>query len=527
MHERISQLMRAGYAGLFIVSYEETRVELEIKRALEDLNSRVRPSEQFNTYTWSVARGVNRHGEKPRIDRETQSPVKALDFFSELGDNAVMIARDFHLFVEEKNPTIWRKLREVIMEGRNTGKFFIILGCRFVLPPELDKEIAIVEFKLPDKQMLRLVLNKLLSLATGATCPDPVAAVNAASGMTTIEAENAFSLSLIETANAGDFIDPKLVYREKCSAIKKDGILEVVPETGITLDSIGGLHNVKRWLLERADAYSEDAIAYGLPPPRGVMAVGQPGTGKSLLAKATAAVMNRPLLKLDASRLFGSLVGQTEGNWRRVHSLAKAMAPCILWIDEVDGAMAGHSAGGSHDGGTTTRVIKSILQDMQEDSEGIFYVMTANDIDNLPAPLLRRVDEIFNVELPTAAERKQIWEIQLRKWKRAPERFDLSMAIAASDGFSGAEIEKIVKGALSRAYANGRREPTSEDLVTLCQEFTPLSVTMKDDIIRRRDRLAGVAKLAGGEESFTPTQVVDTTPALGKRKLIGSLRQKD
>jgi SpoVK/Ycf46/Vps4 family AAA+-type ATPase len=292
--------------------------------------------------------------------------------------------------------------------------------------------------------------------------------------------------------------------------VKKNGLLEVV-DTKLTLADIGGLSSLKKWLLERAEAFTDEAVKYKLPKPKGVMNVGQPGTGKSMVAKAIKSVLGVPLLRLDGAKLFGSLVGQSEANWRSVHATAKAMAPVILWVDEVDGMFSGGASSGQTDGGTTSRVIKSILQDMQENSDGIFYVFTANDIDNLPSPVLRRLDEVWNVELPNLEEREQIWAIQIANHHRDPKKFNLMELSKRTEGYSGAEIEKLVRLALYTAFHDKRREPNQKDLMAHIDDFMPLSKTMADDIEKRRKRLAGVAKSASGN-----TEHVETT---GKRKL--------
>lgn len=501
MIQRIANYLMAGYSGLFLVSHEEGRAETALLAAVDHVNAS-QPDDarlpKFALQVWSCTGGLvdARTGQKGGCE----SPGDMLDAFSKAPPNSVYALRDFHLFIEDRNAFLWRRLRDELKAGRASNKTLAVLGCRLTLPPELEKEITVVDFPLPDAEELGLRLDKLVADngINGNAMDDRRALVSAASGMTLHEAEAAFGLSYIECGR----ISAAVVYREKCQAVRKNGLLEVV-ESKITLDDIGGLENLKRWLVERREAFSDAAKAYGLPTPKGMLAVGQPGTGKSLMSKACQSVFNVPLLRLDAAKLFGSLVGQSESNWRLVHATAKAMAPCVLWIDEVDGAMSGGANSGQTDGGTTARVIKSILQDMQDHSEGIFYALTANDVDNLPSPLLRRMDEVWNVELPNATERASIWAIQIRKGRRDPAAFDLPTLVAASDGYSGAEIEKLVAQSLYRGFA-AKREPTTADLVELMATFSPLSKTMAADIERRRKRLDGVAKPASGVVAAAP-----------------------
>lgn len=499
MKERIKNLLRAGQPCLYIVTHEEQRLEATIRECIHDLNQRPDVASSSTPYTisaWSCTEGLLnlRTGghEKTLTD-----PFEVLDHFIKAKTRSIYVLRDYHPYVEDRNVNLWRRIKDAASIGKSDFKAIIIIGCRFCVPPELEKEITLVDFSLPDKDQLRVVLRNLTSGSTTALSPaDETAICEAATGMTTTEAENAFAISIVEQQR----VTREIVFREKCLAVKKSGMLEVV-ESNITLDSIGGLQRLKRWLLERKNAFGEAARKYKLKTPRGLLFVGQPGCGKSLTAKACRSVLGIPLLRLDAARLFGSLVGQSEGNWRAVHAIAKAMAPCILWIDEVDGAMAGHQSSGQTDSGVTARVVKSILQDMQDHSEGIFYVMTANDVDNLPSPLLRpgRLDKIWNVELPTQSERELIWQIQLRAVDRDPAKFDIPTLAQHSDGFSGAEIEAAVSEGMYAAFARSV-EVTTEDVLAATRKLVPLSRTCAADIERRRKRLEGVAELAGGDE---------------------------
>lgn len=508
MKDRIINYIKAGYPGLNIVSAEEARVEALMRDVIATLNHGKDEDEFFSLSAWSCTTGlVNITDGK---DLGCQEPIEMLSNFLEAHERSVFLLRDFHTFTEDRNPVIWRKVKDALIHAKTTNKALVILGCRLCLPPELEKEITVIDFALPDRAQLRNILHNLLeNNGHNKSLDDEAGILSAAQGLSTTEAENAFALSVVEMGT----VTRDVVYREKCQAVRKSGLLEVVDTKGLTMDDVGGLASLKHWLIEGKDNFTDEAKEYGLPELKGFLAVGQPGTGKSLTAKACRAVFNIPLLRLDAGRLMGSLVGQSEANWRSAHGTALAMAPCILWIDEADGAFAGAGSSGQTDGGTTARVIKSILQDMQENSKGILYVMTANDVDNLPAPLLRRMDEIWNVELPSVSEREQIWGIQIKKVSRKPEKFDLKKLASGTDGYSGAEIEKIVAQSLRRAFADGRREPNTEDALAIIDQFTPLSKTMADDINKRRERLKGVAKLASA-----PVNVV-ATPAAATRKI--------
>src|ERR1017187_7887187 len=304
-----------------------------------------------------------------------------------------------------------RQFKDVLQVAKTKSKTLIILGCRMVLPPELERELTVIEFALPGKDQLNAVLEGIMESANIKNMETETRekVIDAASGLTTIEAENAFALSVVQNKH----VDPVIVAKEKAQAVKKNGLLELI-ETRESLDSIGGLDVLKEWLLKRRHAFSQRAIEYGLPTPKGLLILGIAGTGKSLTAKATVKVFGVPLLKLDAGRIFAGLVGQSESNLRAVIQTAEAIAPCCLWIDEVEKGFSGTKSSNATDGGTSSRVFGTFLSWMQDKNAPVFVVATANDVSQLPPEMLRkgRWDELFFVDLPNQAEREAIWEIQ-------------------------------------------------------------------------------------------------------------------
>jgi SpoVK/Ycf46/Vps4 family AAA+-type ATPase len=273
-------------------------------------------------------------------------------------------------------------------------------------------------------------------------------------------------------------------------------LLEII-ETRESLDSIGGLDAMKDWLLKRRHAFTQRAVDYGLPPAKGLLIIGIAGTGKSLSAKVTARVFGVPLLKLDAGRLYGGLVGQSEANLRSVIQTAEAIAPCCLWLDELDKGLAGSKSSGSTDGGTSARVLGSLLSWMQEKTAPVFVVATANDVSQLPPELLRagRWDALFFVDLPNMDERQAIWSIQIRKHGRNPADFDPGQLAWASDGLTGSEIEAVFVEALYDAFDRDT-EPTDLDIARVLTDFVPLSKTMAESITALRTWATGRARCA-------------------------------
>jgi SpoVK/Ycf46/Vps4 family AAA+-type ATPase len=417
-------------------------------------------------------------------------------------ERTIFLLKDYHLFLQDPNPIIVRKLKDVLLEGKTKQKPLIIVGCRLVLPPELERELTVVEFALPGKEALRTVLGGILESA-GIKDLSPEhreQAIDAACGLTTIEAENAFALSYAQTRT----IEASVVAREKAQAVKKSGLLEII-ETRESLDSIGGLDVLKDWLLKRRHAFTQRATDYGLPPAKGLLIIGIAGTGKSLTAKVTAKVFGVPLLKLDAGRLYGGLVGQSEANLRSVIQTAEAIAPCCLWLDELEKGLAGSKSSGSTDGGTSARVLGSLLSWMQEKTAPVFVVATANDVSQLPPELLRagRWDALFFVDLPNADERQAIWSLQIRKHGRNPADFDPGQLAWASDGLTGSEIEAVFVEALYDAFSRGT-EPTDLDVARVLTDFVPLSKTMAEQITALRTWATSRARFATSPTATEP-----------------------
>lgn len=487
MRNQITNYIRAGYPGLYILSHEEQRVEAELKAVARAVG--------FGLYVWTLTAGLANTADG---DTVCSPDDDVLDKIGNTPEKSIILLKDFHMFLTEPNPALCRKLKDALTLCKGSNRTLVILGCRLSLYPELEKELTVIEFKLPDRETLRTMLENIAESGHVKLNGNTDGLLDAASGLTTIEAENAYALSIVE---AGD-IKAKIVQREKSNTVKKNGLLEIIEETTALAD-IGGLENLKRDLTEKRNLFTKEAHDYGLPTPRGQLYVGQPGTGKSLCAKATGNIFGIPLLRLEAGRIFGSLVGESERNWRTAFATAKAVSPCVLWIDEVDGMFKGAESSGQTDGGTTARVIKAILQDMQFNGDGIFFVFTANDIDGLPDPLIDRLD-VWSVELPTAAERESIFAIHIAKRGRKPARFALGDLAKLTDGFSGRQIEQVWLRALTIAFNDNGREPKTDDVRVAASRTVATSVTMADAIERRRKRLANRATPASEPETKTP-----------------------
>ncbi|MFC1705214.1 AAA family ATPase, partial [Planctomycetota bacterium] len=310
----------------------------------------------------------------------------------------------------------------------------------------------------------------------------------AALGLTAVEAENVFAKSIVQFKR----FDLDVIHKEKEQIIRKSGILEFLrpPET---VSGIGGLNLLKSWLSKRGSAFTKKAREFGLPEPKGILLLGVPGCGKSLTAKAVGNLWKLPLLRLDMGRVFGSLVGSSEENIRRAIRTAESVAPCILWLDELEKGLSGVQSSGASDAGTTSRVFGTFVTWLQEKQSAVFVIATANQVKLLPPEILRkgRFDEIFFVDLPSAEERESIWRIHIshastRTHPRDPKDFDVQALSEASEGYSGAEVEQSVTSALYDAFDQGM-DLATEGLLQAIEETVPLSQTMQEDITAMRE----------------------------------------
>ena len=506
---RITNYVRAGYPALNIVSHEEQRVEGELMQVLKALRqSKTDDAKKWKLYAWSVTTGIMRVDVAEKGPDSTEEPVMMLTAFDGMAEKSILMLRDFHMMLADPNPVLYRKFKDSLLAAKTANRVVIIVGCKLVLPSELEKLVTVLDFELPDRAQLRDLMIEVSRNASVAVSKDNEdALVDAARGLTTLEAEDAFALSIVEAGA----ITAEIVQREKSNTIKKNGLLEIV-NTPTTMSDIGGLDNLKPDMKEKQHLFCKEARDFGLPSPRGYLIVGQPGTGKSLCAQAAGNIFGIPLIKLEAGKLFGSLVGQSEGNWRSAFATAKSIAPCVLWVDEVDGLFCGAKSSGETDSGVTNRVIKSILQDMQYNSEGIFYVFTANDIDGLPDPLIDRLDT-WSVDLPNTNERRDIWKIHIEKLRegqaksRSASKFDLAELSEKTDGFSGRQIEQVWLKALNLAFI-AKREPKMDDCIHAASRCIPTSTTMAEAIKRRRERLRNRAVSASKEQDKPTTRRV-------------------
>ncbi len=504
---RIEILIRARYPIIYVVSWEEERVEQYLSQIAQKRKKKV--------YVWSFTQGLVKQGTEPQRSKgsagTTRDPLAALDAVLEQIEPAIFLFKDFHPFMEENrsNLAVIRRLRDVAFKLRDTYKTICIVAPMLRMAPELSKDVTVLELGLPSLNDF----SRLLDRITEDVKDKPGVEIKlddegrerllrAAQGLTLKEAENVFAKTLVRDGRL-DGDDISAVLSEKKQIIRKSGLLEYY-ESQDSISQVAGLEYLKQWLSKRGLAFSDRAREFGLPAPKGVLLLGMQGCGKSLCAKAISNMWRLPLLRFDVGRMFGSLVGSSEENVRRAIYVAESVAPAVLWIDEIDKAFAGATGSAGSDGGTASRVFGTLLTWLSEKTSAVFVVATANDVSALPPELLRkgRLDEIFYVDLPRDAERREVFVIHLRKRGRDPAKFDLSRLAKLSDGFSGAEIEEAIVSGLFDAFAAGV-DLDAEILATALGASVPLSKTMSEELTRLRGWAHGRARPASGEGEGT------------------------
>ncbi|MET7397958.1 AAA family ATPase [Dactylosporangium sp. NPDC005572] len=475
--EEIRLYLRARVALIVVVTIEEQRAVDILDEVRRDRDATA------DLVTWDLADHFSSAAKRPLPD--TGDPGTALDKIRELATKHperrdLYVLKDFHEFWG-RDPRIRRKLKNLAQQLVYTGASLVVLSPVRTVPVELRNDAVLVDLPLPTAEQLRRELDALVDGTAGVrsalTGPGRARLAQAALGLTVAQAKRAFAKAIVREGTLDDRgIDTVLL--EKQAVVRESGALEFHPAEETSAD-VGGLDALKRWLNLRERAFGEEAERYGLPAPKGLALIGIPGTGKSLTAKMIGGLWRLPLLRLDVGALFGPLVGESEERVRLALTLAETIAPCVLWVDEIEKALAA----GGHDGGTSQRVFGTVLTWMQEKTAPVFVVATANDVTALPPETLRRgrFDEVFFLDLPTERERREIITVHLRKRRRDPEAFDVHHLAQISDGFVGAELEQAVIDAMYHAFAEDRDVRTA-DVTDALLHSVPLSRSQREEI---------------------------------------------
>src|SRR5499427_3155429 len=504
--ERLKVLVNSSTPIVVMETVEELRALSLVRAACADLN--------MATFEWSIADGLFRSGTRPSDTQaytaharsgmpseakdaspsaiyNTANPVQALATLESMTVEAVFVFKDFHRHMED--PITIRRLRDVGQKFSANRRTLILTAPSIQMPPELVSLVEFLDLPLPDVARLRELIretytrmagNHSLKLQLDAGAVEAMAAN--LRGLTEEEAERAISQTLVARyALTAECITD--VLEAKKALLKRSEMLEFI-DASDTMATVGGLENLKHWLAQRRNSWEPQARQFGLDPPKGAIILGVQGCGKSLCARAVAGEWRLPLVKFDTAAVYDKFIGETEKRIQKVFKIAEGLAPCVLWIDELEKVFAGSGPdSASADAGVSSRLLASFLSWMQDRKAPVFVAATCNNVIALPPELIRkgRFDELFFVDLPNQAERKQIFSIQLARRKRNPAEFDLEKVALAAKGYSGAEIDAAVQGALYAAYSE-KKPLSTQHLLNAIAQTVPLSTTRAEEIAALR-----------------------------------------
>lgn len=519
--ERLKVLINSSTPIVVMETVEEMRAVGLVRAACAELNMAV--------FEWSIADGLVRSGANAPVSRSdmrvapprsseeerlasavlsspavdvnaavksaiynTREPVQALANMESMTLEAVFILKDFHRHMED--PVVVRRLRDVGQKFSTNRRTLILTAPAITIPPELTSLIEYLDLPLPDRERLREIIEQTfkrmsrtytLKLSLDASGVDAMA--SNLRGLTEEEAERAISQALVTRyALCAETVTDVLAAKKEL--LRHSGMLDFI-DASENMASVGGLDNLKRWLALRRGAWEDQAREFGLEPPRGVIILGVQGCGKSMCARAIAGEWKLPLVKFDTAAVFDKYIGETEKRIQKVFQVGEGLAPCVLWIDELEKVFAGSGPdSASADAGVSSRLLAAFLSWMQDRKAPVFVAATCNNVSALPPELIRkgRFDELFFVDLPNPAERKQIFAIQLSRRKRNPVDFDLERVAAAARGYSGAEIDAAVQTALYASFSS-KQPLTTETLLDALKTTVPLSTTRAEEIQALRE----------------------------------------
>ncbi len=492
-YDCFTKLILARHPCVLIPTFEEAHA-LEVVRT-------VAGERQMHALMWTVTTGLqDAMVRDDAIIADTAHPAGALAHLCKHTPSRTLVIM-LDLAGHLKDERTLRSLRELLSKLAAVESTLVLIDPSDEIPSSIRAAATRMDLSLPGTEELTQIVKSTLREMHNRRAVDVQlirgdfdAIVQNLSGLSRSQARQA----VIETVSDDQRIDAsdlKRIIEFKKRALRGVGVLEPV-ETFITLDQIGGLANLKKWLRLRENALSEEAIAFGIEPPRGVLMLGVQGAGKSLSAKAVATAWKRPLVRMDVGALFDRYIGESEKRLREALRQAAMMSPVILWIDEIEKAFAS-AAAQSVDGGLSKRMFGTLLTWMQEHTKPVFLIATANDVSALPPELLRkgRFDEIFFIDLPAADARHQIWAIHLQKRDRDPGLFDLDELTRESEGYNGAEIEQATKSSIYDSFSRNTLLST-QMIVQALRASPPLSVTMAEKVNALREWAVGRCVMA-------------------------------
>jgi ATP-dependent 26S proteasome regulatory subunit len=517
MKNRLKNYINAGYGALSMTTAEYFRCMKDIRAVTNNLTG--------NIGSWDARGKVTNMLTGKTMAEELFDPSLLFEWvLTEIKGQEkdaeehphIWVVHDLQMFMQNPDPAMVASFRDAVREGSMANHHFILVGATSKLCPEIEKMVTSIEYSLPTKEEIGEIVKAITETAgsTYALSGDDLdRVVNAAAGMTVAEIEDALSLSVVTEKK----ICWRLIMKEKAKAVEKSGCLKYF-DGKISRDSVGGLEELIKYIDLRKDSFTEEAREYGLPAPKGILLVGPAGTGKSLTAKVTSDILSRPLITIDIGAVFGSLVGQSEGNMRLALKTIEAVSPCVLMVDEIEKGLSGSKSSGSTDGGTGSRVMGTLLTWMNDKQSEVYIVATSNDVTQLPPELLRkgRFDEIFFVDLPSDEEREIIFNIHLQKRNRKPKKFDIKKLVDATEGYTGAEIEQVIIDAMFVSFGE-KSEITTEHILSVIEQTSPLSTINSSQIERLRSWSKNRCRSASSTTKKAASQSSEKTEA--KRKI--------
>ena len=482
-NESLRRALLARYPLIFVRCAEDDRV----RRYIRSYRERLIKGRTLEVVEWSCTRGLSDQGP------ESADPIVALKSVFESKDPGFFVF--FDLTEHLSDPRVRRTLREGYDSLRGTDRFLFFTGTSAFVPEDLERQVHVLDFGLPDVGELRQLVDHYAK-SYDAIHPEWAGELSfAMKGLTLAEAGHSMQRSLRLGARSLDALLEE-VAADKSEAVHRAGFLEYVPQTE-GLDGIGGLENLKDWLLRREQLFSREAVDAGMPVPKGMLVMGMSGCGKSLAAKSVSALWKVPLFRLDMNLIASGIYGTPEAAFAKALRTVESLAPAVLWIDEIENSLSGETEGQYGNAG----IFSSFLTWMQEKPPMIFVAATANRISALPAEVIRkgRFDQVFFVDLPTPGERQAIFDIHLRRYDADPGEFDLELLAIATKGWNGAEIEEAVKAARIDAYQVSRPFVMA-DVTRNTSTMVPLSKTMHEQMKRIRGWAYGRAALASAHK---------------------------
>jgi ATP-dependent 26S proteasome regulatory subunit len=503
---RLANFLASGTPCIFMPTVEDVKVEKYIRKSLTELKFLDR-----EYCIWKTTTGMLKYEKNKWTEDQLPAPVgravrEFIDALQYVASTATTIGVFYHIKHLLKSPEVVQTIIDSAYKAKGLFSSFIFVGAYLDLPPELYNIVTYCDFPLPSKEeMENMVTDWTKEWSKDITLPKDKAAkkeiisnvANSALGLDSFSAENAAALSVSMTGE----LNTKIIQSQKEQQIKKSDVLEYI-STDVGLTDVGGFFALKKWLHRRKEVFSDRAREYGLPWAKGILLIGLCGTGKTHFSKSIASFFDVPLLKLDVGNLMNQYVGVSESRARTALSIADAVSPCVLMVDEADKAFSGLGGSGKTDSGVTARVLSTLLTWRQETKSPVFMVFTANDPDMMPPMVYRkgRLDEVWGVDLPNASERSEIFSIHLRRRNRDPENYNLPALARAAENFSGAEIEAAIEDGMFYGFSE-EVEFTTEHILRSISETTPENNVDSEDIQRVREWMKLRARPVSEEDS--------------------------